>query len=226
MQELSSDVKERSIRMTKSRLLLLVSIRIVTNTFVLVCLVAGGAAIFYSVQVVSYVCVSSVYGYKWAWADIIFMGGCPYHTMCMYVCTYKSLFMIPFMYIFTAWLVGNPATWKHQLSLYDRHHLDQPHLPSHFWPVDQSRDVSEVAPCTLHDSAKVRRQWGDATDECFTPIPLYMQTHTLFFGWTIYVIHIVGWGGLLLLYTRWRGSESQHCEQYCPHLACQHMCAY
>ena len=64
MQELSSDVKERSIRMTKCRLLLFVLIQIVTNTFVLVCLVVGGVAIFYSVQVVSYVCVSSVYGYK------------------------------------------------------------------------------------------------------------------------------------------------------------------
>ena len=101
----------------------------------------------------------------------------------------------------TAWLVGNPATWKHQLSVYSCHHLDQSHLPSHFWPVDQSRDVSEVAPCTLHDSAKVRRQCGDTMDECYT---LYMCTHTLFFWWTIYVTHIVGWEVYSChIYTTW-----------------------
>ena len=54
IQELSSDVMERSISTTVCKTLLVVMIRIVTNTFVFLCLIAGGVAIFYSVQVVSY----------------------------------------------------------------------------------------------------------------------------------------------------------------------------
>ena len=54
-QELSSDVMERKKNMTIAKHLLLIVIRIATNTFVFLCLVAGGVAIFYSVQVVRYV---------------------------------------------------------------------------------------------------------------------------------------------------------------------------
>ena len=55
-QELSSDVMERKRSMTIPKLLLLIVIRIATNTFVFLCLVAGAAAIYFSVRVVSYVC--------------------------------------------------------------------------------------------------------------------------------------------------------------------------
>ena len=56
-QELSSDVMERKKRMTIAKLLLLIVIHIATNTFVILCLVAGTVAIFFSVRVVSYVCM-------------------------------------------------------------------------------------------------------------------------------------------------------------------------
>ena len=55
-QELSSDVMERKKRMTIAKLLLLIVIHIATNTFVILCLVAGTVAIFFSVRVVSYLC--------------------------------------------------------------------------------------------------------------------------------------------------------------------------
>ena len=78
--------------------------------------------------------------------------------MAVYKFDTKRMYVICLTYyvLCTAPLVGDPTAWKHQLPVHDSHHLDQPHLPSSFWPVDQSRDVSEVTSCTLHDSAKVR----------------------------------------------------------------------
>ena len=78
----------------------------------------------------------------------------------------------------TAPLVGDPTAWKHQLPVHGSHHLDQPHLPSSFWPVDQSRDVSEVTSCTLHDSAKVRWKWSVSHCLLYVSCPhMYVNAH-------------------------------------------------
>ena len=92
LQELATDVMERSNSMSKCKILMVVMIRIATNAFVFVCLIAGGAAIFYSVQVVSYSCVCactcvSQYQQKWMISPMLYVPTYPkYNCTILHIC--------------------------------------------------------------------------------------------------------------------------------------------